>query len=134
MIHRERPRDYGPFPRPAAGFENLKPGEKLLLIKLPEGTYTFKYLTRGFTYFELEDHPVMVKRGCINYGGRLDISIEDTRKSPRAADIAYVYMNEYERATGLLSIAYPELARRYELEHTASGEMQLYRNPQNYFR
>ena len=134
MIHRDLPRDYGPFPRPAAGFKNLKPGENLLLIKLREGAYTFKYLTRGFTYFELEDHIITVKPGRINYGGLLDIYIQDTGRSPRARDIEYVYGDASERAAGLLSLAYPGLAQGYELVHTRSGELMMYRNPQNYFR
>ncbi|MDR2798208.1 MAG: hypothetical protein LBB80_07675 [Treponema sp.] len=134
MIHRERSRDYGPFPRPAAGFENLKPGENLILISLPEGMYTFRYMTRVFAYFELEDHILEIKRRLINYGGLLGIYIQETGKSPRAADIEYVYTDEYERAAALLSIAYPELSWRYEPRNAFSGEMKIYRNPQNYFR
>ncbi|MDR2394484.1 MAG: hypothetical protein LBD93_10080 [Treponema sp.] len=134
MIHRDRPRDYGPFPRPAVGFENLKPGENLLLIKLAEGKYTFKYLTRFFTYFELEDHILEIKPGVINYGGLLDIYIQGAGTIPRAEDIEYVYGDGYERGAALLAIAYPEVFLRYELVNTLSGEMQVYRNPQNYFR
>jgi hypothetical protein len=104
--------DSGNFARAAAVFDNLHIGENFIMIKLPAGRYTFKYLyyQNNINVFELQDSIFEIEAGMINYAGSLYININDSAQRP---GFKYKYMDNYIANIPFLKRNYPKITGIY---------------------
>jgi hypothetical protein len=98
----------------------LKAGENYIFIKLPAGSYTFKYvfdtaLNRVFTEFELDDISLMVEPGVINYCGQIDVKIYKPQKD--ILSFVYAYLDNYNDAKQYLQTNYPNSIEKYSIKN-----------------
>jgi hypothetical protein len=103
---RNGPADYGFFAG-GYGIGPLQFRENLICIKVPAGTYSFTLFRRGLHY-RIEECPVRVEAGCMNYSGTLDLNGEVTgyeewflyRLHDSFADVETLFRGHYPEIAG----------------------------------
>jgi hypothetical protein len=111
--------DIGNFTFAIAVFDNLHIGENFIMIKLPAGRYTFKYLfhQNNINVFELKDSIFEIKAGMINYTGSLYI-INGNNGNTQLPDFKYKYMDNYIANITFLKRNYPKIIDVYPMHNS----------------
>ena len=105
--------DKSPFSDASAVFNNLDQKENYILIKLPVGKYTFKYIHHEPFVFEIEEYIFVIEPNMVNYIGSLDINITSTKKYNPFFE--YKYYNDEKNVIKLLNERYPEIFNTYQI-------------------
>jgi hypothetical protein len=123
LFSRNTSQDSGPFAHAAAVFENLHTGENFIMIKLPAGRYTFKYLyyQSPINAFKFKDAPFEIEAGTITYTGRLSLYTEIVNAKTR---FIYAYKNVYTDHQSFLEKEYPRIKNRYPVRNKTPDLLQ----------
>jgi len=103
-------KSYSGFSSHAVAVFDIRIGENLVMIKLPAGYYTFKYIypENTISAFELSDMIFEVAQNTINYIGNLNIY-----QNRSIYEINYVFSDNYDADFAFLNIIYPNLVKTY---------------------
>jgi hypothetical protein len=105
----------------ASAVINLRSGHNLVMIKLPAGYYTFKYVypEDAIGFFELPDIIFKLAENVINYIGNLNIY------KTTADEIGYGFADAYDTDYIFLETIYPSLTKIYPIrkENAETGNL-----------
>jgi hypothetical protein len=111
----------------AAVFEQLHTGENFIMIKLPAGRYTFKYVYYhgNLNVFEIEDNIFITESGVINYVGSLYLYANENSQGKK---FDYKYIDNYAYIAFFLDMEYPNTIKKYPVQNkTPHGDRETHK-------